>query len=147
MKWLHAAFGTRYTPSIQWINFTTFTLNAVNEWWIDYISLTSLHSANQLIQSAFTPHKRSGVNCWDCIEWLPSLSFRYIASLSLLSRSIPFAIHASSTYITFMHFVFHSLLPFIKFNTFIRFRSVTSYRLHWLIIFSHSTILHSASIR
>ena len=30
-------------PSIQWINFTTFTLNAVNEWFIDYISLTSLH--------------------------------------------------------------------------------------------------------
>ena len=49
--------------------------------WLRYIS------ANQLIQSAFTPHKRSGVNCWDCIEWLPSLSFRYIASLSLLSAS------------------------------------------------------------
>lgn len=31
------------TSSIQWINFTTFTLNAVNEWFIDYISLTSLH--------------------------------------------------------------------------------------------------------
>ena len=32
-----------HTSSIQWINFTTFTLNAVNEWFIDYISLTSLH--------------------------------------------------------------------------------------------------------
>ena len=51
MKWLHAAFGTRYTPSIQWINFTTFTLNAVNEWWIDYISLTSFHPSLRVFHS------------------------------------------------------------------------------------------------
>ena len=35
--------GCSLTSSIQWINFTTFTFNAVNEWFIDYISLTSLH--------------------------------------------------------------------------------------------------------
>ena len=42
---------TVYTPSIQWINFTTFTLNAVNEWWIDYISLTSFHPSLRVFHS------------------------------------------------------------------------------------------------
>ena len=91
----------RYTSSIQWINFTTFTLNAVNEWFIDYISLTSLHFASlrSLIIQFHTIPFINGMKWIDSLNSLPLPSFRLIR------------LHCAS--LSWFHSVYTSLLQFM----------------------------------